>query len=296
MSAARSPSTAAASAEGERVPSARPERLALYRLLASFPLLGTYRAKFAAVVAAGFFVPAFLLVLALVLGAGRLGVLVVVGLVALSALVGYASVARAIDKLLVPLDLAERAIDDVSFGRPVTRVDLPGSDTAAQVLRGVQGLAQRVEREVAGARERSECDELTGLACRGVARERAQLMIDGETRRGRCVRVVVADVVDFAAFNARHGSGHGDAMLKVIAARVARVAGEGAIVARWGGDAFLVVQSGPPDDMPDAQALLGRPIVVKGTDEPLRLALGVAQTQERVPLDQLVAAAEAALN
>jgi diguanylate cyclase (GGDEF)-like protein len=120
-------------------------------------------------------------------------------------------------------------------------------------------------------------------------------MIDGETRRGRCVCVVVADVIDFAAFNARHGSGHGDAMLKVIAARIARVAGDDTVVARWGGDAFLIVQSGPPDAMPDAQELLGRPIVVKGTDEPLRLALGVAQTQERVPLDQLVAAAEAAL-
>jgi diguanylate cyclase (GGDEF)-like protein len=264
-------------------------------LLTSFPGLATYRAKFAAVVAVGFFLPAFMLVLAVVLGAGRLGLLVVIGLVVLFALLGYAFVVRAIDRLLVPLDVAECAIDDLAFGRPVTRVDVAGSDTAAQVLRGVHGLVQRVEREVAGTRERGVRDELTGLLCRSAARDRAQQMIDGETRRGRCVRVVVADVVDFAAFNARHGSGHGDAMLKVIAARIARVAGDDTVVARWGGDAFLIVQSGPPDAMPDAQELLGRPIVVKGTDEPLRLALGVAQTQERVPLDQLVAAAEAAL-
>jgi GGDEF domain-containing protein len=101
--------------------------------------------------------------------------------------------------------------------------------------------------------------------------------------------------VGFAAFNAIHGNGHGDAMLKVIASRIARVAGEGAVAARWGGDAFLLVESGMPGAMPDAQESLGRPIVVKGAEEPLRLAIGVAQTEARVSLDRLVADAEAAL-
>lgn len=271
------------------------DRLGFYRLLASFPALGSYRAKFVAVLAAGFFVPAFLLVLVVVLGAGRLGLLTLVALVVLFAVLGFALAVRAIDRLLVPLDAAEAAVDDLAFGRPVSRVDVPGSDTAAQVLRGVQGLAQRVEREVKDSRVRGERDELTGLLTRTAGRERAQQMIDGETRRGRCVRVVVADVVGFAAFNAIHGNGHGDAMLKVIASRIARVAGEGAIAARWGGDAFLLVESGMPDAMPDAQELLGRPIVVKGAEEPLRLAIGVAQTETRVLLDRLVADAEAAL-
>ncbi|MDH5285788.1 MAG: diguanylate cyclase [Betaproteobacteria bacterium] len=271
------------------------DRLGFYRLLASFPALGSYRAKFVAVLAAGFFVPAFLLVLVVVLGAGRLGLLTLVALVALFAVLGFALAVRAIDGLLAPLDAAEAVVDDLAFGRAVGRVDVPGSDTAAQVLRGVQGLAQRVEREARDSRVRGERDELTGLLTRAAGRERAQQMIDGETRRGRCVRVVVGDVVGFAAFNAIHGNGRGDAMLKVIASRIARVAGEGAVAARWGGDAFLLVESGMPDAMPDAQELLGRPIVVKGAEEPLRLAIGVAQTEARVPLDRLVADAEAAL-
>lgn len=294
MSDSRRPAAPSASNAARRE-AVSADRLGFYRLLASLPALGSYRAKFVAVVAAGFFVPAFLLVLAIVLGAGRLGLLAVIALVVSFAVLGFALVVRAIDRLLAPLDAAEAAVDDLAFGRGVTRVDVPGSDTAAQVLRGVQGLAQRVERDAQGSRTRGERDELTGLLNRGIGRERAQQLIDGETRRGRCVRVVVADVVAFAAFNARHGSGHGDAMLKVIASRIARVAGDDAVAARWGGDAFMLAQSGPPDDMPDAQELLGRPIVVKGTDEPLRLMLGIAQTQSRVPLDQLVAEAEAAL-
>lgn len=289
------PPTAPNGSNAARRDTQAPDRLGLYRLLASLPALGSYRAKFAAVAAAGFFAPAFLLVLVIVLGANRLGLLTIVALVVLFAVLGFALVVRAIDRLLVPLDVAEAAVDDLAFGRGVTRVDVPGSDTAAQVLRGVQGLAQRVQREAQGSRTRGERDELTGALNRSVGRERAQQMIDGETRRGRCVRIVVADVVDFAAFNARHGSGHGDAMLKVIAARIARVAGEDAVVVRWGGDAFLIAQSGPPDDMPDAQDGFGRPIVVKGADEPLHLVLGAAQSASRVPLDQLVAEAEAAL-
>jgi diguanylate cyclase (GGDEF)-like protein len=274
---------------------ASPDRLALYRRLASFPSLGSYRAKFVAVAAAATFVPAIVLLAIVVLGAGRLGLLALVAVVALLALASFALLVRAVDGLLAPLALAETAIDDVAFGRPVARTDLPGTDTAAQVLRGVQALAQRAEREASAARDAGQRDELTGLLARSAGREVAQRMIDAETHKGRTVQVVVADVERFGAFNAKHGHGHGDAMLKVIAARIARVAGEGAVTMRWSGDAFVLVQSGPADDLPDARDLLGRPIVVKGADEPLTLAVGIATSAVKAPFDRLVADAEAAL-
>lgn len=278
-----------------RTPAASDPPLGLYRLLASFPLLASYRAKFTAVVLAATLLPAFLLVLALVLGAGRLGLVTLIALVVLLALVAAWLLLRAIDRLLVPLDLAEAAVDDVAFGRPVARTDLPGSDTAAQVMRGLQGLAKRVERDMAATRERGGRDELTGLLNRASGREQAQALIDRETRRGQRVRVLVADVVGFTAFNAAHGSGHGDAMLKVVASRLARLAGESGVAARWSGDAFVLVEAGSKDAMPDAEPLLGRPIVVKGSPEPLQLAFGLAESDERVTFDALVARAEADL-
>lgn len=284
-----------ARAPADRRASPAADRLGLYRLLASFPLLATYRAKVVAVVAAGFFVPAFVLALVAVLAAGRLGVLPLVGLVAVLAFAGAFFVVRALDRLLVPLDLAERAIDDLAFGRAVARTDLPGTDSAVQVLRGVQALAQRVERDGRELRERGQRDELTGLCTRAAGRERAQQLIDRETRRGRRVRVLVADVDGFTAFNAAHGSGHGDAMLKVIASRLARIAGDEGVAMRWGGDAFALVQAGPPDDMPPARELLARPIVVKGLETPLQLAFGSVEADARAPFDQLAARAEAAL-
>ena len=112
---------------------------------------------------------------------------------------------------------------------------------------------------------------------------------------GRVVRALVADVNDFTAFNARHGTGHGDALLKAIGSRLARVAVDDGIAVRWHGDAFLLVQAAAPDEWSDADELLGRPIVVKGSEEPLTLALGIAHAEQRISIDALVAEAEAAL-
>jgi diguanylate cyclase (GGDEF)-like protein len=270
-------------------------RLGFYRALASFPALARFRAKINAVVLIGTLLPAFLLVLAIVLGAGRISAIALIVLVVLLIASGTACILWALGRLLVPLDLATESIDDVALGRPLERVDLPGSDTAVQILRGVQALVARIEALVGDAKRNRDVDELTGLHNRRAGRELAQALIDRETRRGRVVRALVADVNDFTAFNARHGTGHGDALLKRIGNRLARVAGEDGLAVRWHGDTFLLVQSVAPSEVSDADELLGRPIVVKGSEEPLTLALGIAQAEQRVSIDSLVADAEAAL-
>jgi diguanylate cyclase (GGDEF)-like protein len=200
-----------------------------------------------------------------------------------------------VGRLLVPLDLATESIDNVALERPLARVDLPGSDAAAQILRGVQALVARIEALANDAKHDRDRDELTGLWNRRAGRERAQALVDRETRRGRVVRALVADVNDFTAFNARHGTGHGDALLKAIGSRLARVAADDGLAVRWHGDAFLLVQAAAPGEWSDADELLGRPIVVKGSEEPLTLALGIAHAEQRVSIDTLVADAEAAL-
>lgn len=295
MTAGTTPAKSSGTADDTGRVRRRADRLGLYRILASIPALASYRSKFFAAVAVGTLAPAFLLVLVVVLGAGRLGLGAFLLFALVLALLGGAFILWAVDRLLVPIELAEAAIDDVAFDRPVTRAELHGTDAAAQVLRGVTALAQRVEREAHGSRERGVRDELTGLLTRTAGRERAQKLIDEETRRGQRVRILVADVDAFTAFNARHGAGYGDAMLKAIAGRIGRVAGDQGAAMRWSGDAFVLVQSGPPDDMPQDDELLARPIVVKGVDEPLQLAIGVAAADERVAFEQLVAQAEADL-
>jgi len=271
------------------------DRLGFYRLLASFPALASFRAKVNAIVLIGTLLPAFLLVLSIVLGAGRISAVALIVLVVLFIVAGVAFTVWALGRLLVPLDLAAESIDDVALERPLARAELPGSDAAAQILRGVQALVSRIESLVGNAKQSRDRDELTGLWNRRAGRERAQTLIERETRRGRAIRAMVADVNDFTAFNARHGTGHGDALLKAIAGRLARVAGDDGLAVRWGGDAFLLVEAAATDEWSDADELLGRPIVVKGSEEPLTLALGLARAEQRVSIDALVADAEAAL-
>jgi diguanylate cyclase (GGDEF)-like protein len=282
----------------ESAPSAAPQaidQLGFYRVLASVPALSTFRAKVTAVVLVCTLLPAFLLVLAIVLGAGRISAITLILLVVLFTAAGAAGLLWALGRLLVPLDLATESIDDVALERPLARVDLPGSDVAAQILRGVQALVARIEALVDDAKQSRDRDELTGLWNRRAGRERGQALIDRETRRGRVVRALVADVNDFTAFNARRGTGHGDALLKAIGSRLARVAVDDGIAVRWHGDAFLLVQAAVPDEWSDADELLGRPIIVKGSEESLTLALGVAHAEQRISIDALVAEAEAAL-
>jgi diguanylate cyclase (GGDEF)-like protein len=271
------------------------DSLAFYRLLASFPPLATYRAKLYAIAIAGTAVPAFVLVLVLVLGAGRWSLAAVIGIVVVLAALAASGMLWALDRLVAPLALATRAIDDLALGRPLERAELPGSDEAAQVLRGVYALVARIEGQSAGAAALRERDELTGLYNRRAGRERLQALIDREYRRGRAVRAVLADVDGFSGFNARHGAGNGDALLKAIGARLARLAGSEGLAIRWHGDTFLLAEASAPDAFHDAQALLGRPIVVKGADEPVTMSLGIAETDARIGVDELVARAESAL-
>jgi diguanylate cyclase (GGDEF)-like protein len=269
--------------------------LGLYRLLASFPRLASFRAKVRAVVVAGFAVPVFVLLFALVLGAGRVSLVAVLGIVVLVFGVAAGATVRMLDRLVRPIDLAAQRIDDVALKRPLERIDVPGGDAVAQIVRGVQALAARVEAQVADLRRIGEIDPLTGLWNRRAGRERTQQLIERECRRGRSVRVVLADIAAFASFNATHGAGRGDALLATIGQRLSRIAGDDGVAARWDGDAFLLAQAGAADAFADASESLGRPIVVKGSDEPVMLDLGVATTAERIAVDALIARAEVAL-
>lgn len=269
--------------------------LGFYRVLAGIPALSTFQAKLTAVVLVGTLLPAFLLVFLIVVGAGRMSGLALIALVVVLTLAGVLAMLWAIRRLLMPLDIAADAIDDVALERPLKRVDLPGSDAAAQIMRGVQALVARNQTLVTESRRERERDEITGLWSRRGGRERAQALIDRETRRGRSVRVVVADVDGFTAFNATHGTGNGDALLKAIGERLSRVTGDDGLAIRWSGDAFLLVQVSQPEDEAEADDFLGRPIVVKGTDAPLTLAVGSARASERVAIDALVTSAEEAL-
>ncbi len=92
-------------------------------------------------------------------------------------------------------------------------------------------------------------DQLTGAANRALLlREMGRLLPSDETD-GRRLDVVLLDLDEFKAVNDTRGHPFGDALLKAVAERLREAAGEGAIVARIGGDEFAVLNAGADEEI-----------------------------------------------
>jgi diguanylate cyclase (GGDEF)-like protein len=134
----------------------------------------------------------------------------------------------------------------------------------------------RIEHERAHERHvmlerQAQTDALTGLANRrgfGEALARAATGL-GEPMP---VALLVIDIDHFKRVNDHHGHATGDAILRHVAAHVARVAGSGAIVARYGGEEFVV-------------ALRNHDLMRAGTiAERIRISMGVTfDTEAELP-------------
>jgi len=106
----------------------------------------------------------------------------------------------------------------------------------------------RIEHERAHERHvvlerQAQTDALTGLANRrgfGEALARAAVA----HAEPMPIALLVIDIDHFKRVNDHHGHATGDAILRHVAAHVARVAGSGAIVARYGGEEFVVALKG----------------------------------------------------
>jgi diguanylate cyclase (GGDEF)-like protein len=125
---------------------------------------------------------------------------------------------------------------------------------------------ERLERELAAARmhlaeleTRADIDPLTDiLNRRGFERELKRSLAHAK-RYGSSAALLYLDLDGFKIVNDRHGHAAGDAVLKAVAAVLARHVRSSDVVARLGGDEFAVLQVAI--DQPDSGAILARRIV-----------------------------------
>jgi diguanylate cyclase (GGDEF)-like protein/PAS domain S-box-containing protein len=158
----------------------------------------------------------------------------------------------------------------------------------------------RVEREKR-IRAEAETDDLTGLANRRALQRMLRVALDRARAHGLVVCVLMLDLDGFKAVNDRFGHATGDAALREVAARLRSSVRERDMVARAGGDEFVVVL---PDLVEgDAHAAAERveaafatPLELGGVQASLHAAVGLAcYPGDGQDADVLLAAADRAM-
>jgi diguanylate cyclase (GGDEF)-like protein len=143
-------------------------------------------------------------------------------------------------------------------------------------------------------------DELTGVANRRYAVRQLAAMVSRARRHDLDLSVLLIDADRFKALNDRHGHAAGDALLRGLADRLARRVRREDIVARFGGEEFLVIL--PETDAEGAAAVAedvraavaAEPFAVGRVALPLTISAGTA-TWRGEDAEHLIARADRGL-
>lgn len=137
------------------------------------------------------------------------------------------------------------------------------------------------EREAEVARQEN-IDQLTSIANRSAAWRRLE-QLDAE---GKGYGVLFCDIERFKAVNDRNGHHAGDRLLVAVAGRLLAAVGGDALVARWGGDEFLIISSTFDDhSLAELTRRIGDELdsvpitLTDGTVLPIALTIGSASHQ-----------------
>jgi diguanylate cyclase (GGDEF)-like protein len=144
-------------------------------------------------------------------------------------------------------------------------------------------------------------DPLTGLPNRRLLLDHAALALARLPRHHGVVALLFCDLDSFKEVNDRLGHPAGDELLCQVAARLQGAVRPEDTVARFGGDEFVVLCAGPVGEVHALamahrvrDAVVGR-YDLRGTPVTVGMSVGVATTDRVVPVEQLLAEADAAL-
>lgn len=168
------------------------------------------------------------------------------------------------------------------------------------LVTAVAGLREQLHRALARVEaldEQATTDATTGLANRWVAQEALVRARAGSRRTGRPVSVVLMDLDRFKSVNDRFGHAVGDEVLQVVGEQLMEQVREADLVARWGGEEFLLIL--PNTHRAEAAWLAERCRAAIAAAEPagvpMTATFGVAELTPDEDLDSLLHRADEVL-
>ena len=161
----------------------------------------------------------------------------------------------------------------------------------------------RAHRELATSEEKlkllSVTDPLTGLANRRQLMDALPLAHDRCKRYGHQFSVIMADIDFFKKVNDEHGHATGDQVIKAVADMLARTVRAGDLVARFGGEEFVVLvqEAGLQEafDLAERLRLGAAALVFDVLPKGIRCSFGVAPLSREMDTQQAVKQADEAL-
>ncbi|MEW6707370.1 MAG: GGDEF domain-containing protein [Pseudomonadota bacterium] len=160
---------------------------------------------------------------------------------------------------------------------------------------------RELQQALARIRELATHDELTGLLNRRRMQELLQEERERSLRAGHPWCVALIDVDHFKQVNDRLGHAAGDEVLRGLAHSGRGQTRKSDVLARWGGEEFVLLLKDAEMDAARAaverwrQALAAQPLHAAATRVPVRFSAGVAQHAPGESVEQTLARADAAL-
>jgi diguanylate cyclase (GGDEF)-like protein len=152
------------------------------------------------------------------------------------------------------------------------------------------------------AEQLAQLDPLTGLNNRRAFYDKTNALWSQAVRHAHPTSVMLFDIDRFKQINDAHGHAHGDDVLKAVAGMLRDSIREEDILARWGGEEFIVFlpETGRDKGMALAErlraAIAGLRVPGETGDTRVTASIGIAQAEsEHFTLDALIASADECL-
>lgn len=127
-------------------------------------------------------------------------------------------------------------------------------------------------------------DTLTQVASLHHMQEVATELLRDNDEKGESVRALFIDLDGFKGINDRFGHDVGDEILKVVAQRIKAAIRESDLIARIGGDEFVILQPGASETEVIAERVmksLAEPIAIDGESVTVNASIGIASYPEQ---------------